>query len=374
MKKVVRLIALIMVLSASVSVSGQDFEELRLKKWSADDPITWDDLSVRHLPDGLKEYARIVTEEDYHYEYKRYRNTSVICQINDMSLNRVLSWYDPDHCDEWTLRYLQVLFNIEQYEGRLHGLNRTGIDLDGPEEVGFNFSPVSRYADEEPFLFDSITSIRFKKESNFGRDTAVILEYERRYNSSIIDSINVDLEKRWVELVGQRMGHRYVALERSVGYSNESYLGAIGQGINTLHGISAGWTFYYGRLMSALQFSWMGNCAADNRNIVFDLGCLLYDGFKVSVTPFVGVGQSLLKRYPDLTEKTGAIRYEAGLMVDWNHTNQYSIMHIGGVKLKTRLKVFGAMSDYKPFRESYSVNIGLQFTYNLYEFASFRPR
>ena len=58
-KVVVRLIALITVLSASVSVSGQDFEELRLKKWSADEPITWDDLSVRHLPDGLKEYARL---------------------------------------------------------------------------------------------------------------------------------------------------------------------------------------------------------------------------------------------------------------------------------------------------------------------------
>lgn len=367
MRKVfIRLIALITVLSASVSVFGQDFEELRLKKWSADDPITWDDLSVRHLPDGLQEYARIVTEEQSHYECRRFKNTSVGCRITDESLNRVLSWYDPDHCDEWTLRYLQVLFNMEEYESRIVGLNQTGFDIDGPEEVGFIFSPVSCFIDDKPFFFDSITTEKFKKESNYGRDTAVILEYEQRYNSSIMDSLTAALEKRWVELVGQSMGHRYFALERSIGYSNESYLGAISHGVGTLHGISAGWTVYYGRLMSALQFSWMGNCVADNRNIVFDLGCLVYDGYKMSVTPFVGVGQSLLKRHPGYGERTGALRYEAGLMVDWNHVNQYSITHIGGVKLKTRLKVFGAMSDYQPFRESYSVNIGLQFTYNMF--------
>ena len=366
---IVRLIVLITVLSASASVSGQDFEELRLKKWSADQPITWDDLSVRHLPDGLQEYARIVTAGGNHYQYIRYKNTSVRCGIMDMSLNRVLSWYDPDHCDEWTLRYLQVLFNIEQYEERIMGLERSGLDVDGHEELGFVMNARTSFIDEEPFFFDSITTEKFKNESNYGRDTAVILEYEQRYNSSMIDSLTVALEEHIEDLANQHMGHRYAAFERSVGYSNESFLGPIGHDISTLHGISAGWTVYYGRLMGALQFSWMGNCAADNRNIVFDVGCLLYDGFKISATPFVGVGQSLLKRHPGYSERTGAIRYEAGLMVDWNHANQYSIMHGGGVKLKTRLKVFGAMSDYKPFRESYSVNIGLQFTYSLFSIA-----
>lgn len=372
MRKVfVRLIALIMVLSASVSVFGQDFEELRLKKWSADDPITWDDLSVRHLPDGLKEYARIVTEEDYHYESIPFMNTTVSCRIVDESLNRVLSWYDPDHCDEWTLRYLQVMFNIEQYEGRILGLKNLCIDIDGPVEVGYNINPRSCLIDDDLFFCDSITADRFMKESNYGRDTAVILEYEQRYNISLMDSLAVVLEEKLDELAGQyEAACYYFELDRSIGYSNESYLGPVGQGIGALHGVSAGWTVYLGRLMSALQFSWMGNCAADNRNIVFDLGCLLYDGYKVSVTPFVGVGQSLLKRHPDYSGRTGAVRYEAGFMVDWNNVNQYSIMHVGGVKLKTRLKVFGAMSDYKPFRESYSVNIGLQFTYSMFGYGS----
>ena len=52
------MIGLMTVLSAVTSVQGQDYEELRLKQWSASEPLYWDDLSIRHLPDSLEEYAR----------------------------------------------------------------------------------------------------------------------------------------------------------------------------------------------------------------------------------------------------------------------------------------------------------------------------
>ena len=372
-KNVLRLFALIIMLSAGVYASGQDYEELRLKKWSADAPLTWDDFSVRHLPDGLLEYARIVTEEDGGYRSVRHNNIDIRCDVRDACMNRVLSWYDPDHCDEWTLRYLQVVFDIRQYEARVSGLKRSGFDVSGLEFGSWPSGWYSCLVDDYWEDRDSVV-YSFEIESNYGRDTTVILEYEQRIRRALSDSLLTHFENYMDMIVPQGKGVHYVSFERCIGYSNESFFGPIGQGVGTLNGILLGYTVYVGRLMSSLKFSWMGNCQSDDRNIVLDVGCLLYDGYHVSVTPFAGIGQSLLKRHPDYSERTGAVRYEAGLLVDWNMVNDFRYNICGGVRLKTRFKVFGAMSDYKPFRESYSLNIGVQFVYSLFGYGSLRIR
>ena len=181
------MIGLITVMSAATDVWGQDYEALRLKQWSAQEPLSWDDLSVRHLPDSLDEYARIVMVNKVIGRFRGKMKWPYKGRVRTACVNRILSWYDPDHCDEWTLRYLRVLFDMEEYEIRLFDLINLGLV---PEET--RTTPYKMicfdYLDVD---WDSVPSSLFMKNSRFGRDTAVILEYEQKYRA-LLDSIDLD--------------------------------------------------------------------------------------------------------------------------------------------------------------------------------------
>lgn len=187
-KLLIIMIGLMTVLSAVTSVQGQDYEELRLKQWSASEPLSWDDLSVRHLPDSLEEYARLVMTYKETGRYRGNRKWPFKGEVRTACVNRLLSWYDPDHCDEWTLRYLRVLFDMEEYELRSKDFIHLGLLPEETETKNYLGVMALDYFD---LIYDSIPSFKFQKDSRYGRDTAVILEYEQRYKA-LLDSVNLD--------------------------------------------------------------------------------------------------------------------------------------------------------------------------------------
>ena len=145
-------------------------------------------VSVRHLPDSLEEYARVVMTYRETGRIRGNRKWPFKGEVRTACVNRLLSWYDPDHCDEWTLRYLRVLFDMEEYELRSEDFIDLGLLPEETETKNYLGVMALDYFD---LIYDSIPSFKFQKDSRYGRDTAVILEYEQRYKA-LLDSVNLD--------------------------------------------------------------------------------------------------------------------------------------------------------------------------------------
>lgn len=365
--------------------TAQNYKEMYLKEWNKDNPLEWNDFSIRHLPDSQSAYSDLSLNLTTVITTTRKRNLIIKIRNAELTMNKLLSWYDPDRCDNWELRKQQVIFDIAEY-------HRRQLQKDYNDHRNFIIN-----TDYESLMDNSIEL--FREESNNGEDTVMTAEYEKKYRM-MLDSIgSCDYDTNAIEdkITGVK---RYSAAEYYIGYNNETYFGTIAEGLKPLHGISFGFDIYYMRFMLNMQISFMGSgklktndfyfdssnnyawrkgYSATERNLNLDLGYILYDGPYFSLTPFVGIGQSAVKQktnlmkdpdndhnYEIITSKIKGFKTQAGVNLDWKYYRYHGPSpYAVTFELKTRFKVFGAITDFEPYHSSYSLNAGLILTYSL---------
>ena len=87
-------------------------------------------------------------------------------------MNKLASWYDPDKCTDWTLRYEQTRFDIlEVMRRRLqNSFNRNFLEPN-----------LDAYYDQ----LISSTVDTYDRETNYGKDTLMIMRYEEMYRQEL---------------------------------------------------------------------------------------------------------------------------------------------------------------------------------------------
>lgn len=373
------LLAIALFLTA-FQATAQNYKEMYLKEWNKDNPLDWNDFSIRHLPDSQSVFSDLNLKLTTIFTTIKKGNLRIKTRKEELTMNRILSWYDPDHCDNWTLRKEQVIFDIAEYHRRQfqQNLNKTWIN---------NLT--------DSLMYNSIEL--FREEINNADDTVIITKYEKKYRMMLdsIGSCEYDVNAIDDSITGVK---RYSAVEYYMGYNNETYFGTIADGLKPFHGISLGFDIYLMRFMLNLQISFMGSGKLKNndfyfdssnnyawrkgysvteRNLNLDLGYIIYDGPYLSITPFIGIGQSVVKQktnlmkdpdsdhnYEIITSKIKGLKTQAGVNIDWKHYRSHQPFWVT-VELKTRFRIFGAITDFEPYHDSYSLNAGLIFTYSL---------
>lgn len=164
-------LCLIVLAFPIINVSAQSLYEQSFRNWD-EGPVSWDEFQVRHTPDDAKFVSNLYCsiEKDVNKEWIGNFKIPVLTTITKM--NKLSSWYDPDKCTDWTLRYEQTRFDmLEVLRRRMqNSFNR-------------NFMEQNLEAYYEQLI--SSTMSAFDMESNYGTDTLVVLRYEEQYRNEL---------------------------------------------------------------------------------------------------------------------------------------------------------------------------------------------
>ncbi len=363
------------ILSLSLSfslLSAQNLYEQSFRKWD-EGPVKWNEFQVRHTPNDVKFVSNLFCVIDKEVKKEKIGNFRFPALTSTVKMNKLSSWYDPDKCTDWTLRYEQTRFNmIEVLRRRMqNSFNR-------------NFMEEDLNAYYQQLISNTLSA--FDMESNYGTDTLVVLKYEEQYKNELdtisIEPIQVpDFEKsNW-------------ALSFNIGMGFEKYGSPIAKGVRPAIGIQFGFGTLYKKL--SLDFhgllAWSGNLQCDNfyydnkhdytwtkgksvraGNMCISGGYRVFDNSNLSLTPLVGIGVSFVDQDSDTprnnnnsfeSSETSGFRMHAGLAFDWKIRRNLDayLYGAGYTESKIRLAITGARSNFDGFGPTYSLNINVLF-------------
>ena len=363
-----------MALSLSFSgLSAQNLYEQSFRKWD-EGPVKWSDFRISRAPDDAKFVSELVCGISKEVEKTKVGNFKFPVLKTTTRMNKLASWYDPDRCTDWTLRYEQTRFDmLEVMRRRLQN--------------AFNSNFLEKSLDVYYEQLIDNTMLDFDRESNYGTDTLVIRQYEEKYKQELdtLELIPVQVpvfeKKDW-------------GVSLNVGVGNEIFGSPMSKGVTPATGIEWGFGVLYKQLSIGLDFllAWSGNLQCDNfyydskydynwtkgkkvsaGNIVFNGGYKVFDKSNLSITPTVGIGVSFVDQDSD-TPKTNnknsfenseisGFRTQVGLAFDWKmrrslNANLFSADY---TESKIRFAITGARSNFKGIGPTYSLNASIVF-------------
>jgi hypothetical protein len=366
-------LCLIVLAFPIINVSAQSLYEQSFRNWD-EGPVSWDEFQVRHTPDDAKFVSNLYCsiEKDVNKEWIGNFKIPVLTTITKM--NKLSSWYDPDKCTDWTLRYEQTRFDmLEVLRRRMqNSFNR-------------NFMEQNLEAYYEQLI--SSTMSAFDMESNYGTDTLVVLRYEEQYRNEL-DTMTMEPVQ---EPVFQTKDWG-ASLNIGIGY--EKYGSPMSKGVTPAIGIQWGFGMLYKKMTLDFQclLAWSGTLQCDDfyydskydytwtkgkkvtaGNINLNGGYRVFDNSNLSLTPFVGIGVSFVDQDSDTPRQNNnkvfesseihGFRTQAGLSLDWKiRRNINANFYVADyTETKIRFAVAGARTNFQGMGATYSLNASVIF-------------
>lgn len=366
------------VLTLSLSFAGlsaQNLYEESFKKWD-EGPVSWKDFQVRHIPEDSKYISNLSCAIEKNTRKEKIGNFKFPVLTTTTKMSKLSSWYDPDKCTDWTLRYEQTRFDM------LEALRRRMQNSYNRNLLEANLDAYYRQV-----IDNAMAAIDM--ESNYGTDTIVVLRYEQQYRNEL-DSIKPEpvqvpqFEKgNWGVSIGLGAGYEnfFSPMSKGVPYAVGFNwdLGAIYKKWAFDLNVLLGWSgklkcdnFYYD---SKYDYNWTKgkNVSVGNANI--NAGYMVFDNSFLSVTPLVGVGVSFVdQRTNTLRANTtvyeqseiNGFRAQAGLTIDWKIRRNLNTYTYGGdyTESKIRFAITGARTGFRGIGPTYSLNASVTFLVN----------
>ena len=356
-----------------INASAQTLYDRSFRNWD-EGPVRWDEFQVRHTPDDAKFVSNLYCsiEKDVNKEWIGNFKIPVLTTITKM--NKLSSWYDPDKCTDWTLRYEQTRFDmLEVLRRRMqNSFNR-------------NFMEQNLEAYYEQLI--SSTMAAFDMESNYGTDTLVVLRYEEQYRNEL-DTMRMEPVQ---EPVFQTKDW---GASLNIGIGFEKYGSPMSKGVTSATGIQWGFGMLYKKMTFDFQclLAWSGYLQCDNfyydskydyswtkdkkvsaGNINLNGGYRVFDNSNLSLTPFAGIGVSFVDQDSDTPRQNNnkafesseihGFRTQAGLSLDWKiRRNINANLYVADyTETKIRFAVTGARTNFQGMGATYSLNASVIF-------------
>lgn len=360
-----------------INVSAQSLYEQNFRIWD-EKPLTWEEFQPRHTPDDAKFVSDLSCGIQTETKNEKIGNFRFPIVTSSTKMNKISSWYDPDKCTDWTLRYEQTRFNIMEVMRRRmqNSYNNNILEKD-----------LGRYYDE---LIQS-TMNAFDMESNYGTDTIIVERYEKEYRDELETLKEEPIKAPIFDKSNWGMSF-------TIGADFEKYGSPVSEGLTASEGFTFGFGALYKRFSidMTLSMGWSGKLQCDdffydeqydyswvkgtnvrNGNITFNGGFKLFDNSYMTVTPMVGIGVSFLDQKTDIlkspnnskdyeTSEISGLRTQAGVVFSWKIRRSLVLntFSSGYNESKINLFVLGAKTDFKQLGNCYSINAGLVWSIN----------
>lgn len=353
------------------SLSAQNLYDQSLRNWD-EGPVNWNEFQIRRTPDDVKYTSVLYCTIEKDVKKEKIGNFKFPALTTTTKMNKLSSWYDPDKCNDWTLRYEQTRFDmLEVLRRRMqNSYNR-------------NFMEENLDAYYEQLISNTMTA--FDMESNYGTDTLVVLKYEEQYKNEL-DTMSMvpvqvpDFEKgNW-------------GLSFYIGMGVDKYGSPMSNGVTSAIGLQWGFEMIYKKMTLDLNclIAGAGKLQCDNfyhdseydynwtkgRNVrtcyfSADPGYRVLDNSNLSLTPFVGLGVSFIYQDSDTPrdnsndsfEPSGisGFRTQTGLALDWKYRRRISTYLYGAdyTESKIRFAITGSRTDYKGLGATYALNASI---------------
>ena len=364
------------VLTLSLSFAGlsaQNLYQESFRNWD-EGPVKWSDFQVRHTPDDIKFVSNLYCNIEQEVKKEKTGNFKFPVLTTTTKMNKLSSWYDPDKCTDWTLRYEQVRFDmLEVLRRRMqNSFNR-------------NFMEDNLQAYYDQLISSTMTA--FDMESNYGTDTLVVLRYEQQYRNEL-DTLKL------VPVQVPVFEKRNWGASLSIGIGFEKYGSPMSKGVTPAIGIQWGLGALYKNFSFDLQclLAWSGNLQCDNfyydskydynwtkgkkvraGNANINAGYRMFDNSFMSVTPLIGIGVSFVDQDSDTprgnntevfeSSEINGFRTQAGLAFDWKMRRNLNAYRYGGdyTESKIRFAITGARTGFRGIGPTYSLNASVTF-------------
>ena len=360
-------------------------------------PEKADTESIQRVIQRYSDYISLVTEEDIHpviqfvpsvgYEliFRKEGNLKYTEKVSYTYFLKSQAKYDINRCDNWSLRYNQVQFDIyEAYRRFQESLMSSGQ---------------KSLAKSDYFKDQKESALRtFRMESSYGRDTSVIKQYEQRY-AAMLDTLPPHPEFRVYT------DHDDNGFSFSAGVSYEHFIDGVPGELITTPGLFVGLGYSYRNICLQLElggldaghlsqrdfwhdpkldYDWRMNGKTRSARVSANLGYKVVDRPYLTLTTFVGVGVISISQKtdiidPDLRERflnsdLNGFRTQAGLKIDWKIARNLRPSSTRFIReydhdityeeQKVSLRLYGTRTQFPVIGPAYSVSIGVGYQFD----------
>lgn len=360
-------------------------------------PEKADTDSTQRVIQRYSDYIRLLTEEEldpvieffpsvgYELIFRKEGNLKYTEKVSYTYFLKSQAKYDINRCDNWSLRYNQVQFDIYEAYRRWH----ESLMSSGQK----NLARSLYFEDLEKAALRT-----FRMESSYGRDTSVIKQYEQRY-AAMLDTLLPHPEFRVYT------DHDDNGFSFSAGVSYEHFIDGVPGELITTPGLFVGLGYSYRNICLQLElggldaghlsqrdfwhdpkldYDWIENGKTRSARVSANLGYKVIDRPYLTVTPFIGVGLM------SISQKTGIIdpvlkdrfqnsdlngtRTQAGFNIDWKivrnmrpTTSRYiskSEHNVTYEEQKVSLRLYGIRTQFPDIGPAFSVFIGVAYQFD----------
>ncbi len=283
--------------------------------------------------------------------------------------------YDINRCDSWCLRYNQVQFDI------FEGYRRWQEELISSGQKSLARSSYFSNLQEAALR-------TFRMESSYGRDTAVVKQYEQRY-AAMLDTLLPN------PVYVPSTDHDNHGLCLTLGAFYEHFVDGVPGELITTPGLFVGLGYSYRNLCLQLElgglavghvperdfwhdpkqdYDWIQYGSTRAGRVSANLGYKVIDRPYFTLTPYVGIGIMSISqktnildsdvnngfRYSDLNGS----RVQAGLNLDWKIVRNLNTGYLDNYyEQKVSLRLYGARMQFADIGPAYSVFIGVAYQF-----------
>lgn len=291
------------------------------------------------------------------------RDTYVI----DMSTND--SWYDPEKVTDWDLRYNQLLFDMAEVS------IRKALEDHHRQEVGI-------YEIFRQYLYYYNTGKeRLASESNNGKDTSIVSNYEKLIAEELEQTKSVDMYTD-VVLKGTPFGKPMRYVTALLGYENSTFTGVFSDDFKTFHGFNIGFYLHSGSFQVELSgsflmgrqtssdfyydgkkgYNWKADESATELLFRLGVGKSLYSNDLLSLSPVAGLSLSHMQQGTGERNVRGQIMsnitgfgYYLGLDTDMSFKKLVDVIPL------MKFRICYSSRSYDNIGAMGSLNLGLSF-------------
>ena len=335
--------------------------------WQDSQNLTWDDFTPNPMngqETGLQSIVSIYLQNEPHSQ--KTGSTEYSWIEYKVAFNPNNSFYNPESASEWELRYNNVMFDIAELSAR--------IALGEPQQI-------NTQVDKDPFnkLLEASMEA-FAMESGFGKDTAVILAYEKEVREELERNPRKEFSP---EKVAIDYSHGFT---EQIGYLNNTILGECSDIFQPFNGFSVGLGGLYKKLIydfdidilwsralisglyhdNKMDYDWVEGRKTSRLCPSLNIGYRIFSNKSFAFYPFAGIGTSMYsQKWKDENGKQKDSSFDAslccniGLDTDWTISRFVSHNSVSSNIL--RLKLYGTYEKNKVIGEFWSMNIGLSF-------------
>ena len=356
-----------------------------------------DSVRIQRAVTNYFEYIRLATEAEpdpviqfeskvgYELIKRQDANLKYTEKVSYTYYLRSKATYDINRCDSWSLRYNQVQFDIYEAYRRW----QETLLSSGQKALARSYY----FKDQKEAALRT-----FRMESSYGRDTAVVKQYERRY-AAMLDTLAPNPE------YVVRTDHNYHGLSFCLGVFYEHFIDGVPGELITTPGLFVGLGYSYRNISLQLEmggldighlserhfwhdpkldYDWIENGKTKSVRVSANLGYKAIDRPYLTLTPFIGVGLMSVSQKTDIIDpdhkdrlqnsELNGTRTQAGLKIDWKivrNLRPSSYRYISETthdlsyeEQKVCLRLYGTRTQFPDIGPAYSVFIGVAYQFD----------